>query len=180
MKVNFKQPIVLFLILTVICGVIYPVISIAIAKLAFPYQANGEISSYGSKLIGQRFKLPYWFQGRLDQDNPLQTGGTNLGPHSKALLKQVLNEKNILLKEKVKPTEDLVTGSGSGVDPDITVSDALSEVNVIASARHLKPSVLISLVKSHVIGRQFGFLGQRYVNVLELNIALNNLIKKHK
>ncbi|HJZ26100.1 MAG TPA: potassium-transporting ATPase subunit C, partial [Streptosporangiaceae bacterium] len=118
------------------------------------------------------WKGPRWFQGRPDADNPMATGGTNLGPRSEALVKAVGQQITQLKKEGITPAPDLVTTSGSGVDPDITPADAYAQVNAVAKARGLPAAAVRRLVAGHVQPPQFGFLGSAYINVLQLNEAL--------
>lgn len=185
---NLFRSVVLTVVLALGCGLVYPVAGWALTQLAFHAQANGSVSANGSALIGQPWNNgtsinPRWFNGRPDADNPLElngtvgaSGATNLGPRSKVLVTSVRRligewrEVGVL-----HPTPDLVTSSGSGLDPDISLADAMVQVPMIARARHVAPASLRALVMSHVRGAQFGFLGQATINVLELNEALAKL-----
>jgi potassium-transporting ATPase KdpC subunit len=188
------RSIILTLVLFVICGVAYPIAGWALSQAAFHGQANGSITKDGSTLIGQPWSNltakrpsidPRWFQGRPDADNPLglqypggpmlsgESGASNLGPRSQVLVNDVV--AMVALWKKVgidDPTPDLVTTSGSGIDPDITPQDALVQVPMVARVRHLSPVVLRSLIARQTVGAQLGFLGAPYLNVLQLNEAL--------
>ena len=102
----------------------------------------------------------------------MATGGSNLGPRSKALVTAVEQQITKLKKEGITPTSDLVTTSGSGVDPDISPADAYAQVNAVAHARGLQPAAVRQLVSAEIRPAQFGFLGSQYINVLELNERL--------
>ena len=159
----------------ILLGLAYPLAETGIGQALFSHQANGSLTSSGSALVGQTWKGPRWFQGRPDADNPMATGGTNLGPRSEALVKAVEQQIMRLKKEGITPTPDLVTTSGSGVDPDITPADAYAQVNAVAKARGLPAAAVRRLVAGHVQPPQFGFLGSAYINVLQLNEALEAL-----
>ena len=159
----------------VLLGLLYPLAETGIGQAFFSHQANGSLTGYGSTLAGQAWKGPRWFQGRPDADNPMATGGTNLGPRSEALVKAVAEQITQLKKEGITPTPDLVTTSGSGVDPDITPADAYAQVNAVAKARGLPAAAVRRLVAEHIQQPEFGFLGSSYINVLQLNEALEAL-----
>lgn len=169
---NIRRAFLVTASLFVLLGLAYPLAETGIGQAVFPFQANGSLTKYGSTLIGQHWGGPKWFQGRPDADNPMATGGTNLGPRSKALVNDVKNQIALLKKEGITPTADLVTTSGSGVDPDIAPVDAYAQVKAVAKARGLPVSVVRKLVASHVQHRELGFLGAPYINVLKLNEAL--------
>jgi K+-transporting ATPase ATPase C chain len=160
------------LVFFVLLGLAYPVAETGIGQALFSHQANGSLTSDGSTLVGQTWKGPRWFQGRPDADNPMATGGTNLGPRSEVLVKAVEQQITQLKKEGITPTPDLVTTSGSGVDPDIAPADAYAQVDAVAQARGLPSGAVRRLVAEHVQQPQFGFLGSAYINVLQLNEAL--------
>lgn len=188
------RSVVLTLVLFAICGVAYPIAGWALSQAVLHSQANGSIIRDGSTLIGQPWNNgtsinPLWFNGRPDAYIPLMlqlpggkvvsgsSGASNLGPRSKVLAGAV----TALVAEwkavgVTNPTPDLVTSSGSGIDPDITPADALVQVPMIARARRLAPSTLRALIARETVGPQFGFLGSSYVNVLALNEALAALI----
>jgi K+-transporting ATPase ATPase C chain len=169
---HLRPAIVITAIFFVLLGIGYPLAETGIGQALFNHQANGSLTGDGSALIGQSWKSPRWFVGRPDTDNPMATGGTNLGPRSKVLVGQVGAQLRALRGAGITPTADLVTTSGSGVDPDISPADAYAEVAVVAKARHLPAAAVRKLVASQIHGPQFGFLGSEYVNVLQLNVAL--------
>lgn len=156
----------------VLLGLVYPLVETGIGQAAFGHQANGSLTAHGSPLVGQQWKGPRWFQGRPDSDDPMATGGTNLGPRSKVLLQDTRKQDALLTREGITPTPDLVTTSGSGVDPDISPADAYAQVTTVARARGLSVTAVRSLVKSQVQEPQFGFLGSSYIDVLQLNERL--------
>ena len=156
----------------VLLGLLYPLAETGIGQAFFNQNANGSLTANGSTLIGQQWKGPQWFQGRPDSDDPMATGGSNLGPRSKELVTNVKAQVARLKKEGIAPTQDLITTSGSGVDPDISPADAYAQVNAVAHARGLPAAVVRKLVASQVRPPQFGFLGSSYVNVLALNESL--------
>jgi potassium-transporting ATPase KdpC subunit len=172
MLANLRPAFGISLIFFILLGLAYPLTETGIGQALFSHQANGSLTANGSTLVGQNWKGPQWFQGRPDADNPMATGGSNLGPRSEVLVKTVEQQIAQLKKEGIKPTPDLVTTSGSGVDPDITPVDAYAQVNAVAKARGLSPAAVRGLVAEHVQQPQFGFLGSAYINVLQLNEAL--------
>jgi potassium-transporting ATPase KdpC subunit len=172
MLANLRPALGITIVFFILLGLAYPLAETGIGQTFFSHQANGSLTSNGSTLVGQNWKGPQWFQGRPDADNPMATGGTNLGPRSKALVKAVEQQITQLKKEGITPTPDLVTTSGSGVDPDIAPADAYAQVNAVAKARHLSAAAVRHLVATHVQQPQFGFLGSAYINVLQLNEAL--------
>jgi potassium-transporting ATPase KdpC subunit len=159
----------------VLLGLLYPLAETGIGQALFSHQASGSLTANGSTLVGQSWTSPRWFVGRPDADNPMATGGTNLGPRSKTLVtdtKQVIAK---LRREGITPTADLVTTSGSGVDPDISPADAYAQASAVAKARGLAAARVRTLVAAQVARPQFGFLGAPYVDVLQLNEALAGL-----
>ena len=175
MFANLRPAFGITLVFFILLGLAYPLAETGIGQAFFSHQANGSLTSSGSALVGQTWKGPRWFQGRPDADNPMATGGTNLGPRSQALVKAVEQQITRLKQEGITPTPDLVTTSGSGVDPDITPADAYAQVNAVARARGLPAAAVRRLVAGHVQPPQFGFLGSAYINVLQLNEALEAL-----
>ncbi|MET7569226.1 potassium-transporting ATPase subunit C [Streptomyces sp. NPDC005492] len=190
------------LVLTLVTGVIYPLVVTGIAQAVFPGKANGsEIKSegkvVGSSLIGQQgYSLDY-FQPRPanglgtnsvnTQYKLILSGATNLSADSKVLLQQVEKAKAAVVKDNsvpgytVKPSQvpaDAVTSSGSGLDPDISPAYAELQVHRVAERNQLSVTQVEKLVKSHTDGRTLGFIGEPTVNVLELNIALKSLVTK--
>jgi potassium-transporting ATPase KdpC subunit len=182
------------LVLTVILGLLYPLAVTAVGQLVFKHQSNGSLVSsngqvVGSSLIGQNFTdakgnpLPQWFQPRAsaagDGYDPTSTSASNLGPNNPDLLKLVQERRTAAATlDGVDPSSvppDAVTASGSGLDPDISPAYAYEQVDRVAKARGLDPAQVKALVDANVHGRDLGFLGEPTVNVLELNLALQNL-----
>ncbi|MFY9739200.1 MAG: potassium-transporting ATPase subunit KdpC [Candidatus Cybelea sp.] len=172
----------------VLLGLIYPLAMTAIAQVIFPRQANGSLITVngkvvGSSIIGQLWTKPQYFHGRPSAAgkgyDPTQTGGTNYGPTSAKLITST--ESTIAQLEKENPDAsgpppiDLVTSSGSGIDPDISPEAAYWEASRVAKARGMSVATVDALVAQHLSGRTFGFLGEPRVNVLELNLALDNV-----
>jgi K+-transporting ATPase ATPase C chain len=184
--------------LSLITGLIYPLAMTGIAQTLFPYQANGSLLRrdghvIGSALIGQNFASPRYFHPRPsattgpDPKDPSKTvpvpyaadnsGGSNLGPTSKALVDRVRADAKTLAAENpgVPIPSDLVTTSASGLDPDITPAGALFQVPMVARARNLPAAQVEALVRAHITGRLLGIIGEPHVNVLKLNLALDAL-----
>jgi len=173
--------------LTVITGLIYPVVVTGIAQVLFPHQANGSLivkdgKAVGSALIGQPFDDPKYFWGRPSATSPFPnnagaSSGSNLGPTNPDLQKQVQGRIEALRAAEPGNTAaipvDLVTTSGSGLDPDISPAAALYQVRRVAKARGLEEAAVRQLVERQIEGRQFGLLGEPRVNVLQLNLALD-------
>jgi potassium-transporting ATPase KdpC subunit len=191
-----RPAVVITLLFTVLTGLIYPGVITGLAQLIFPYQANGSLHSVngkviGSDLIGQYWTLPKYFQGRpsasLSDDGskaqPYNAGysaASNLGPTNATLIKTV--QQRVAEQQKENPNAppgpvpvDLVTTSASGLDPDITVAAALYQVPRVAKTRGLSTSVVQQLVMNNVHGRFLFIFGEPYINVLELNLALDQL-----
>jgi potassium-transporting ATPase KdpC subunit len=197
---EIRPAIVMVVVLTLVTGIAYPLAMTGIAQIIFPAQANGSLIErdgkvVGSALIGQPFADAKYFHGRLsattdtDPNDPTKTvpapynaqnsSGSNLGPTSKALVDRVKSDVEKLKAENNKPVPvDLVTTSGSGLDPDITPAAAEFQVARVAKARNVPESVIADLVQQHTTGRTLGVLGEPRVNVLELNLALDKLAAK--
>jgi potassium-transporting ATPase KdpC subunit len=195
---QIRPAIVLILAFTVITGVAYPLIMTGIASVVFPSQAAGSLIEQngkvvGSALIGQEFDSAKYFHGRPsattapDPKDPTKTiaapynaensGGSNLGPTSKALVDRMKADVDKLKAENpsTRVPTDLVTTSASGLDPDISPEAALFQVPRIAKARNLPEDRVRKLVDDSTEGRLLGFLGEPHVNVLLLNLALDRL-----
>jgi K+-transporting ATPase ATPase C chain len=195
---QIRPAIVMIIAMTIITGLIYPLAMTGIAQVLFHYQANGSLIEkdgkvIGSELIGQNFTSDKYFHGRPsattepDPKDPSKTipvpyaadnsGGSNLGPTSKALVDRVKEDAAKLAKENPNTPipVDLVTTSGSGLDPDITPAAALFQVPRVAKARGVSEDKVRSLVEDHIAGRLFGIIGEPHVNVLKLNLALDEL-----
>lgn len=181
-----RTSLVMFLGLTIVNGVAYPIVVTGIGQTLFPVQVNGSLIKkdgkvIGSALIGQHFSDAKYFWGRPSATSPYPnnaaaSSGSNLGPLNPALSEAV--NARVKAQQAAANTSDpvpvdLVTTSGSGLDPEISPAAALYQVGRVAKARHLDSEVVKALVMKHVIGRQWGILGERRVNVLELNLALD-------
>jgi len=175
MLANLRRACLISAVFFVLLGLAYPLAETGIGQVFFSHQANGSLTKNGSLLVGQRWAGPRWFQGRPDADNPMATGGTNLGPRSKALVKAAAAQIAALKSEGITPTPDLVTTSGSGVDPGISPAGAYAQAGAVAKARGLPVRTVRHLVASQIQQPQFGFLGSPYINVLHLNEALQSL-----
>ncbi|MFI1095456.1 potassium-transporting ATPase subunit KdpC [Streptomyces sp. NPDC020917] len=184
----------MLLVLTVITGIAYPLVVTGIAQAAFSHQANGSLVHQnghvvGSSLIGQNFDLmkngkdtgkpdPKWFQPRPSAGgyDPLASGASNLGPNNADLVKTIKERRAAVAAfDGVNPRDvpvDAVTASGSGLDPDISKAYADEQVDRVARARGLDPATVSRLVADNTHSRAVGFLGQDYVNVVNLNLDL--------
>jgi K+-transporting ATPase ATPase C chain len=195
---QIRPAILMIVVMTVITGLIYPLGMTGLAQLFFPHQANGSLIEkdgkvIGSRLIGQNFTSDKYFHPRPsattepDPKDPTKTvpvpyaadnsGGSNLGPTNKALIDRVKGDAVNLAKQNpgTPIPVDLVTTSGSGLDPDITPASALFQVPRVAKARRLDPEKLRTLVDQQTHDPLLGIIGEKRVNVLELNLALDQL-----
>jgi K+-transporting ATPase ATPase C chain len=187
-----RQAITCLAVFTVITGIAYPLVVTGIAQLAFPRQANGSLiisngKAVGSSLIGQSFTSPRYFWARPSATSPMpynaaNSSGSNLGPLNPALTGNVKTRIEQLkaadTASKPLVPVDLVTASGSGLDPDISPAAAEYQVSRVAKLRNLDESRIRELVARHTMNRQLGILGEPRVNVLELNLALDELQNK--
>jgi potassium-transporting ATPase KdpC subunit len=187
MKNLYRPLIVIFVVLTAITGLAYPAVMTVIGQTAFHDQANGSLVEQngkvaGSTLIGQQFDAPQYFWGRLSATSPMpynaqNSGGSNLGPNNPALLDEIKGRLDALKaagSDMSKPVPvDLVTSSGSGLDPEISPAAAAYQIARVAKARNLASNDVEALVERYTSGRQFGILGEPRVNVLKLNLALD-------
>ena len=195
---EIRPAIVLIIVLTLITGLVYPLAMTGFAKVAFGDRAQGSLIErkgvvVGSALIGQEFKSDKYFHGRPSATtapdpadstksipapyNAANSGGSNLGPTSKALSDRVRADIEALKKENPSAPvpADLVTTSGSGLDPDISPQAALFQIPRVAKTRNIPEDTLRNLVNEYTQGRAFGILGEPRVNVLKLNLALDAL-----
>ena len=186
---QLKTALILFGLLTVLTGLIYPAVITAVSQLIFPAQANGSLITVngnvvGSQLIGQQFDDPKYFCGRISAtgDHPYNasaSSGTNYSTLNDSLQKQV--EQRIADLRVVDPGNtqpvpvDLVTASGSGLDPNISIAAARYQAARVAHARSISVDQIIALIDQHTQGRFLGFIGESRVNVLLLNLAVDGL-----
>ena len=199
MSKELRPAILMVIIFTLILGLAYPLGMTGIAQLVFPYQANGSLirdkdgKVIGSELIGQNFTSPKYFHGRPSAITGTDSSGktiptpydasnssaSNLGPTSKALIDRVTADVAKLKAENPnQPVPvDLLTTSASGLDPDVTPAAAYFQVPRVAKARNLAEDQVRQLVTDHIEGRFLGIFGERHVNVLRLNLALDALGK---
>lgn len=187
---ELKPALIVFGLMTALTGAAYPALITGIAQTVFPDQANGSLiaqdgKTVGSRLIGQTFSDPEHFWGRPSATAPMSfnaasSGGSNLGPLNPALEEAVKGRIEAL--KASDPTQvaaipvDLVTASGSGLDPHISVAAAQWQAPRVARTRHLPEAQVRELILGHTEGRQLGVLGEPRVNVLELNLALDTLV----
>jgi K+-transporting ATPase ATPase C chain len=195
---EIRPAIVVLVALTLITGLVYPLAMTGIAQVIFPYRAQGSLIErdskvVGSELIGQEFTSEKYFHGRPSATtapdpadssktvaapyNAANSGGSNLGPSNKTLIDRVQGDIDKLKQENpsVPVPADLVTTSGSGLDPEISPAAAYFQVPRVAKARNLAEDRLRQLVSDHIEGRFVGLLGEPRVNVLLLNLALDHL-----
>ena len=189
LKNTLRPALVLFILLSIVTGLAYPYLTTGIGQSLFPAQANGSLISVngkpvGSALIGQQFSDPGHFWGRLSATSPMpynaaNSGGSNLGPLNPALLDAVKGRIDALKAadpdNKQPIPVDLVTASGSGLDPDISAAAAFYQVARVAKARKLDPEQLRLLVGRQVQHPILGLIGETSVNVLQLNLALDSM-----
>ena len=191
MKKNLITAILMTIATTILLGIIYPLVVTGLAQLIFPKQANGQLiqkdgKTVGSRILGQTFSSAAYFHSRpsfagngYDASN---SNGSQLGPTNKKLIERVKEEVSSLQAENPETAVpiDLVTGSASGLDPHITPAAAEFQLPSIAKERGTTVDQLRALLEKHTEDRQFGFLGEPRVNVLELNLELDERFPKTK
>jgi K+-transporting ATPase ATPase C chain len=198
---ELRPAIVLVVALTIITGLVYPLVMTSIAGVIFPYQSQGSMIEQdgkvvGSVLIGQEFTSDKYFHGRPSATvapdpndatktvpapyNAANSGGANLGPTNKALIERVQGDVDKLKQENSSAAVpiDLVTTSGGGLDPHISPQAAYFQVPRVAKARNMPEDRVRQLVDEHVEGRTFGLIGEPRVNVLALNLALDRAVAR--
>jgi len=181
---HLKISLLMLLVFTMLCGVVYPLLITGIGAAAFPVKSGGSLivengSVKGSALIGQNFTRPEYFHGRpsaVNYDSSL-SGASNLGPTNKKLIDTVMGRASALRKEnglddKFTVPDDLLFASGSGLDPHISVDSAKLQSARIAAARKIESGAVNALIDKY-IERQLPFYGRTYVNVMKLNMALD-------
>lgn len=184
MKKNLLIAVWFTLVTTVLFGIVYPLVITGLSQLLFPSKANGQLigrnrKPVGSSIIGQNFSGPGYFHSRPSAAgtgyDPTASGGSFLGPTNKALLERV--KADVEKDQAENPSQpvpiDLVTTSGSGLDPDISPEAAEFQIPRVAQGRGMSQTEVRALVAKHTLGRQFGFLGEPRVRVLELNLDLD-------
>ncbi|WP_414442670.1 potassium-transporting ATPase subunit KdpC [Burkholderia sp. 22PA0106] len=193
MKTMIRPLVVLFAVLTAVTGLAYPAVMTAFGAAVFPSQSSGSLIELngkvvGSTLIGQPFDAPQYFWGRLSATSPMPynaqgSSASNLGPTNPALTDQVKGRLDALKAAGTDLSQpvpvDLVTASGSGLDPEISPAAALYQVARVAHARGMSADAVRQLVDAHTQGRQFGLFGEQRVNVLALNLALDSAKSAH-
>lgn len=192
---QIRPALVLIILMTILTGLAYPLFMTSVAQVVFPHQANGSLiekdgTVIGSELIGQNFTDDKYFHGRpsatTDTDpndstktvpvpyNAGNSGGSNAGPTAKSLIERVQSDVEMLKKEKNRPIPvDMVTTSASGLDPHITPANAEFQVSRVAKARNLPEESVRALVAQATEDRVLGIFGEKRVNVLKLNLALD-------
>ena len=189
MRAQLRPAIIMLVLLTVITGLLYPLAVTGLAQVLFPQQANGSLivkdgKPIGSALIGQPFDDPKYVWGRLSATSPFPynaaaSSGSNLGPTNPALITEVQGRIDALKAADPSNTQpipvDLVTSSGSGLDPNLSPAAAMYQVPRVARVRGLSEDQIRQLVNQFTEDRQFGLLGEPRVNVLKLNLALDTL-----
>jgi potassium-transporting ATPase KdpC subunit len=174
------------IITAIVLGILYPLFITAIGHVAFPRRADGQLIDrngqvIGSRIIGQNFTSDRYFHDRPSAAgngyDATSSSGSNFAPTNQKLISRIDGDvAHYRAQNNGQPVPiDLVTASGSGLDPDISPAAALYQVPRIAQARHMPEEAVRSLVLKHIQGRQFGILGAPHVNVLELNLALDEL-----
>ena len=191
---QIKTTILATIVLTILFGLAYPLVFTGLAQVLFPHQANGSLVTVngkvaGSELIGQSFTKPEYFHGRPSAAgnngyDAANSGGSNLGPTNQKLVDRVKADVQKFRAENPDYTgpipADLLTSSGSGLDPHISPASAEAQVARVAKARGVTPDRIAELVAKHTDGRQWGIFGEPRVNVLLLNIDLDQIVPLRK
>ncbi|MGA2592633.1 MAG: potassium-transporting ATPase subunit KdpC [Bryobacteraceae bacterium] len=193
MKQILIPAVLMTLVLTVLTGLIYPLVVTGFSQVLFHHQANGSLITVngkivGSELIGQKFTRPEYFHGRPsaagDGYDAANSGATNLGPTNQHLVDRVRDDVKKFRQENPTYTgpipADLLTTSASGLDPHISPESAFAQVDRVAKARGVTSDAVRQAVEKHVEGRQFGIFGEPRVNVLALNLDLDQTFGAHK
>ena len=189
MKKNLITSVLMTVVTTILFGLLFPLVITGLAQLLFPRQANGQLLTrngqvVGSRLIGQSFSSPGYFHSRPSGAgtgyDAANSGSPNLGPTNQSLIARVQADADRLQTENPNATipMDLLTTSGSGLDPHISPEAAEFQIPRVAKERGLSQDRVLEIVRQHTEARQLGFLGEPRVNVLELNLALDNLAPK--
>lgn len=189
---ELRTALVLFILLAVLTGLVYPLVMTGIGQTIFPYQANGSLlrehgKVVGSALIGQYFREPQYFWSRPSATSPMPYNGagssaSNLGADNPVLIQHV--EARVKALKAADPAEkgpvpvDLVTSSASGLDPDISIAAAVYQIPRIASVSHLPTSTLHNMVQRYTSYPLLGFIGEPVVNVVKLNLALHQIYER--
>jgi potassium-transporting ATPase KdpC subunit len=187
MRYQIRTAVTLFIMLSLITGVIYPLLTTGLAQALFPRQANGSLikiteEKTASELVGQPFSEPRYFWGRLSATLPVayngaSSAGSNLGPSNPdlkaAIQLRIASLRAVDPENPVPIPVDLVTASGSGLDPDISPAAALYQAPRVSRVRGIDKEKVAALVRAHIRDRQSGILGEPAVNVLRLNMALD-------
>jgi len=187
---QLKPAIIIFALMTLLTGVVYPLVVTVLAQAIFPEKAEGSLLTdgkgkiIGSELIGQSFNEARYFWGRPSATSPnaynaAASSGSNLGVNNPALVEAVKTRiealKTVAPENKTPVPVDLITTSGSGLDPHISIAAANYQLNRVAKARHVSPEKIRALIEQNTQSRQLGFLGEPRVNVLTLNLALDGI-----
>ena len=189
MKEQIRSAILMFVILSLLTGIFYPVFITGVAYIFFPHQATGSMlyqnnKLLGSALIGQEFTDPKYFWGRISETSPVaynssSSSGSNLGPSNPALIEKVKVRIRALKEfdpDNTNPVPiDLVTSSASGLDPHISIAGAYYQIPRVARMRGLTEDTVKAIVNKHTNSRIFGLIGEPVVNVLELNLELDSI-----